>query len=121
APAAPERARERGFEHAAFIAECLREAFALSSDDPKMLATPITYLVQRQKGSGITQAMLEESTLRAANVRGMFTVTPSVTIPKYVLLVDDVITTGETIKDAARAARTAGVEKMYGFALALGR
>ncbi|MBU1033025.1 ComF family protein, partial [Patescibacteria group bacterium] len=41
-------------------------------------------------------------------------------LPKRVVLVDDVFTSGATMFDAARALRSAGVEKVYGLVLAIG-
>ncbi len=116
-PTDPRRVRERGFDQATFIAECLVEAIGIE--------TPILHLLDRYRGSGIAQATIESPELRAANIRGVFLLRTrgdvgSLTVPRNILLIDDVITTGATMKEAARVLRDAGAQTISGFALALG-
>ena len=112
-PADPARVRERGFDHAAFLAECLAEALGV--------AQPIADFLERRPGHGIAQAMLEDPALRSANVRDIFCLKSGVSIPPSILLVDDVITTGATMKEAAAVLRAAGVYNISAFALAMGK
>ncbi|HOH42234.1 MAG TPA: phosphoribosyltransferase family protein, partial [Candidatus Hydrogenedentes bacterium] len=56
---------------------------------------------------------------RAENVRGAFAVKGDALKGKRVLLIDDVITTGGTVTECARALRRAGVQEVDAFAPAL--
>lgn len=112
-PSTPRRIRERGFDQAAEIADVVRAE--LGSTDAFR-----SDILIRRAGTGITQATLPDPTLRAANARGAFAIRPKAIIPSAVLLVDDVITTGATMLEAARLMRSAGVERVYGFAWAVG-
>ena len=49
---------------------------------------------------------------RRRNVRNAFAVAAGVALPRHVVLVDDVMTTGATLHAAARALRRAGVERV---------
>ena len=66
------------------------------------------------------QATIDDPELRAANVRGGFVgVRP---VDGAAIIVDDVMTTGATVREAARALlETEGVPRVYVFTLALGR
>jgi ComF family protein len=108
-PTSPTRVRERGFDQARLIAGACRATFA-------PWATPSTVLRRVSSGS---QALLEPGALRGANVRGAFSVDGIV--PRSILLVDDVLTTGSTMNEAARVLREAGAKKIYVFAIAVGR
>lgn len=55
--------------------------------------------------------------MRRKNLVGAFSCKPRKEIPKVVLLVDDVLTTGETLKACARVLSRAGVERIYGWTL----
>ena len=56
---------------------------------------------------------------RERNVRGVFRViSPALIRDKNILLVDDVITTGATLEEAARVLREAGAKRVFGFVLA---
>ena len=63
-----------------------------------------------QKDIKAMQAELPEKQ-RQANVRGAFQVNTKVT-PKHVVLVDDVLTTGQTLRSAAKTLKQAGVERV---------
>ena len=55
---------------------------------------------------------------RRRNVRGAFATIAGVEMPKRVLLVDDVVTTGSTVDECARILKAAGVERVTVAAIA---
>lgn len=110
-PLAPARERNRGFNQAAWIAERMRTAW-------RIRGTGVGMLVRRPRAAA--QAELDhDPNLRAANVRGAFAATRRLTGP--VLLVDDVVTTGSTAGEAARALLAAGATRVYLATLAVGK
>lgn len=111
-PLSDKRARERGFNQAEWVAERLRIATTSSVS----IATDV---VIRQKGN-MAQADLEhDPLLRSANVRGQFQAVGQINRP--VLLVDDVVTTGSTASEVARALLAVGSPRIYLFTLAVGK
>lgn len=109
--AAPERVRERGFDQAELLAKVVGQALASTATIGAFLD---------RESSLVAQATLEHDAIRQANIRGKYRYVPMQKPPSTVLLVDDVLTTGSTMCEAARALRAAGVQTVYGFALALG-
>lgn len=110
-PATPLRVRQRGYDQAALVAEIVRLTTV-------PWAVPVEFLARRE--SSIAQASLEHGPLRSANVAGCFDVVPGAEIPENLLLVDDVLTTGSTMSEAAMVLRAAGAKRVYGFAVAIG-
>ena len=55
---------------------------------------------------------------RRKNLEGAFSLKPGVCLPKSVLLIDDVITTGTTLDACSTLLRRAGVRKVYGLTVA---
>ena len=102
------RQRERGFNQSLELARLLGEAF------------PEAVIDQSLKRIRPTTA---QSTLasgeRAKNVRGAFAVEGDACTGKRILLIDDVITTGETITECGRALKRAGAVSVDAFAAAL--
>jgi ComF family protein len=99
-PLHPVRLRQRGFNPAALMASALGRERGLAVD-PGALArirnTPSQTLLPRFE--------------RARNVAGAFRAR-SRALPGRVWLVDDVVTTGSTLREAARALRRAGVRRI---------
>lgn len=95
----PGRARERGFDQTGVLARALAE----------QLGVPGPTLLRRTRPTR-QQARLSGSE-RAANVGGAFQAVLHVDCP--VLLVDDVLTTGATLKAAAQALSAAGIGPVY--------
>lgn len=95
------RLRRRGFDQALELARPLGRALGLPVLDGAL---------QR------VRATAEQSTLSAVarrrNVRGAFAVRPRLPLPAHVALVDDVMTTGATLRAAALALRQAGVQRV---------
>jgi len=110
---APKRVRARGFDQAELISQAVQETIV-------PWAKRVSWL---QRGKSVTaQADLKDQNLRRANVLNVYSVSaPLPEKPPAVLLVDDVFTTGATMRDAARTLRLSGVERVYGFVLALGK
>ncbi len=109
-PLHPSRLRRRGFNQAERI------AFYLARERGWQLDTGGLIRVK----SARSQTALNLSD-RAVNVRGAFTVRPATRYTgKTVLIVDDVLTTGSTAGEAARAVRDAGAARVCVVALARG-
>jgi ComF family protein len=99
-PLARARERARGFNQALLLAERLGERLALGGR-PRWLARLRTTAAQ----TDLTAAE------RRANVAGAFTASPAVQ-GRHVVIVDDVVTTGATIGECARALRAAGAGRI---------
>jgi ComF family protein len=104
-PLHPRRLRERGFSPAALLARALaREA--------RVPVAP-TLLARVRDTRSQTELSRAE---RRRNVAGAFV--PRTAAPARVWLVDDVVTTGSTLAEAARALRRAGAREIVGVCLA---
>lgn len=107
-PLSRERLRERGFNQAALICELLARRYGLSVW-PGLLR------------NRHTKAQAELRRLeRSSNVKGAFSTTVGETAPERVILVDDVITTGATLAEAAKTLRQAGSKVIVALTLAHG-
>jgi ComF family protein len=102
--------RERGFDHAALCADLVREILLPwgTRDD----------LLRRTKHV-LAQAALPADALREVNMKHSFAATKAVTTP--ILLVDDILTTGSTAKEAARALQEKGAKDIHLFVFASGK
>lgn len=108
-PLALERQRERGFNPAWELARRLRRDGA--RHDPAALER----LVDTPHQTGLDRSG------RQANLRGAFRVAPRAAARlqgRHVALVDDVMTSGATLAEAARTLRQAGVASVQGWVFA---
>jgi len=102
------KTREREFNQAHLLADCLGETF-----HKEVAANAL----KRHKQTK-TQATLKED-LRFLNVKESFSVQdPQAIMDKRILLVDDVLTTGATSSEAARALKNAGAGLVFVITLA---
>ena len=99
-PMHPKRLRERGFNHAALLAENLGGLAGL----------PVCEALVRVRNTPQQARLTEEA--RRANMTGAFAAAEPVA-GKRLLLVDDVCTTGATAADCARALKQAGAAAVY--------
>jgi len=105
------RLKSRGYNHAAILASELAKRFNLRSID----------LINRIKKT-VSQYGLNKDE-RKENISGAFAVIPNISkISQYpnILLVDDIVTTGVTLNEAAKVLKKAGVQKVWGVSLAKG-
>ena len=109
-PPSARRLVERGFDHTAHLAAPLARALGLQLQpklQPKMLArtrhTP-------------EQAGLDQQA-RSRNLQGAFLAHPNVA-GRSILLIDDVMTTGSTLREAARALREQGARTIIALVVA---
>lgn len=98
-PLAPSRQRERGYNQAQAIARCIAS---------ELRVVTAMHLVRVRDAPA--QAALPWSA-RNTNVRDVFHASPAVA-GKVCAIVDDVMTTGATVRDAARALREAGAARV---------
>ena len=105
-PLHPSRERERGFNQAEIIGQAVAQALGMKLEKP----------LSRVRRTA-EQARLD-SEGRRRNCSGAFRA-----VPFYgdVILVDDVVTSGETMKAAAQALKDSGARSVIGFALAHGQ
>ncbi len=104
------RLRERGYNQALELAKPLARA----------LAIPLfPELLQRARATAAQSDL--DATARRKNLRGAFAVDPAElarAAPSHVVLLDDVMTTGTTLREAARTLKRAGVARVDVWALA---
>jgi len=101
------RLRERGYNQALELARPLARALAiplLSGGIVRTRATP-------------AQSGLDART-RRRNLRDAFALAENVVLPAHVALVDDVMTTGATLRECAKTLLRAGVERVDVWAIA---
>lgn len=105
-PLHPRRLREREFNQSLLLAQ------EVSRTDPRG-RLPLAYQAVARVGWAPPQVELSRSD-RLTNVRGAFEVRdPSAIAERSVLLVDDVLTTGATAHECAKALRKAGAAAVY--------
>jgi len=101
--------RERGFNQSELVARAVSEA----------AGRPVLTDALAKVRPSRAQMKLKTPRERERNIRGVFRVaSPEAVRDKNILLVDDVITTGATLEEAARVLRAAGAKRVFGFVLA---
>jgi len=107
-PLHPKKKRQRGFNQAQVIAKCLAELMGIELVEKQLAKT--------RNVPPQTSLELED---RKKNVLGAFRVENGDKVKeKVVLLVDDVYTTGATIRECSHALRGAGVKEVRAVTLA---
>lgn len=110
-PISSQRMRQRGFDQVALLAEAVGKELAIR---PQELLKKIRNNPPQSGISGEAE--------RRANVLGAYRVTdPDAVRGKRILILDDVITTGATVSEAARMLLTAGAQQVYCGAVAVVR
>ena len=103
------RLRERGFNQASMLAKTAADSLGAAFRD-----TWLERIVRTKPQTGASD--------RAGNVASAFQARlPASAKGRPILLVDDVWTTGATMRECAKALRAAGAGPISGFALAWGR
>jgi competence protein ComFC len=103
--------RRRGYNQAEILAYNLG----------KRLKMPVINILQRTKNT--TTQVGKSDIERKLNIKGAFKITkqyPSILNHKSIILVDDVVTTGSTLKEAAKILKYKGAKRIIGLTLARG-
>ena len=106
-PLHPTRLRERGYNQALELAKPLAREFGLG------LAPG---LLRRTRATAAQSDL--DAVARRKNLRGAFEVDTNHPAPAHVALLDDVMTTGTTLRECARTLKRAGVARVEIWALA---
>ncbi|MBI4034264.1 MAG: ComF family protein [Candidatus Brennerbacteria bacterium] len=108
-PLYPKRERERGFNQAELIAGILNGKLGIAIQNDNLMRVRNTESQIKTKSYGE----------REKNVAGGFKVRrPMAVAGKNVILVDDVFTSGATMREAVRVLKEAGAKKIIGFVVA---
>ena len=102
-----ERLRERGYNQALELAKPLAKALGIPLDSRALLRTRST---SAQTGL--------DAKARRRNLHDAFAVAPNTTLPDHIAILDDVMTTGTTLRECARVLLRAGVSRVDVWALA---
>lgn len=104
------RINQRGFNQSEIICSYISRDLRLDSK---------AYLIRSKKTK--IQAMLNSKQLRYTNLRGAFKLKPNIEIKdKSIFLIDDVVTSGSTVKEAASVLKRNKALNVFIFALAKG-
>lgn len=110
-PMANFKERERGFNQAAEIAKLVAAHYKLGFQER---------LLVKIKNTG-NQAGIKNKEVRIKNVERAFTCAePDIVRGRIVILLDDVYTTGSTMRECARVLRKAGAREVWGMTVARG-
>jgi ComF family protein len=102
-----QRLRDRGYNQALELARPLARA----------MSVPLSHDVLTRNRPSAPQTELD-ARARRRNVRKAFVLKPTRVLPAHVAIVDDVMTTGATLAECARALKSAGVARVDVWALA---
>ena len=107
-PVSPRRLRQRGYDQAQLLAQATAQA--LGTEAVSLLA---------KTGHNAPQSSLTQGSQRRSNVAGVYTVPqPEAVAGRRVLVIDDILTTGATLEEAARTLRAAGAAQVVAAVLA---
>jgi ComF family protein len=107
-PLHPRRERQRGYNQAALLGRAIAGAYGCTVAERALHRT-------RPTTPQVSLNLAE----RARNMDGAFAGDPSLCHGRHLLLVDDVCTTGATLRAAASAAHEAGAHTIYAAVLAV--
>ena len=108
-PLHPSKLKKRGYNQSMLLAKGLSHSLSIPISDC------LTRVVNTKTQVGLSQKE------RIVNITGAFAVRKEVDlIGSSVFLVDDVVTTGATLREAARVLKKAGVKNVWGITLAHG-
>lgn len=108
APLSRKRLRQRGFDQAEGLAKTVG----------KELGLPVLRTLNKTRHTP-RQSDLEEKAARRANALGAYSLYPEAAVQgKWILLVDDVITSGSTLEECASILREHGAAKVWCLTLA---
>lgn len=111
APLSRRRLRSRGFNQAELLARVLGAALSL----------PVSPTLRKIRDTR-PQSELAEESARRANALGAYDLLPGTALSgKRILLVDDVVTSGATLRECARLLRQAGADRIWCVTLAQAR
>lgn len=109
-PLHPMRLRKRGYDQTKLLAQPVA----------RYLGLPLIRTLRKQKNI-TAQSHLTTVSQRWENVKGSFQLLPGVEVEgRRILLIDDLITTGATLEQAASVLMEAGAEAVYCLTLACG-
>lgn len=111
-PISKKRLRKRGFNQTELIA---RHMSLIDGGESFTFATDVLYKIKDTP----SQMSVKDKNVRLQNIRGSFAVKNTERVRgKNIILLDDILTTGATLREAKRALRSAGARKVICFALA---
>lgn len=102
-----QRQNWRGFNQSEKLANKLAEILKLKTDN----------LVLKRRKKSINQATIKNRQIRQKNIQDVFQVNDGVKVPKNIILIDDVITSGATMTAAWKTLKSSGAD--LGWALSL--
>ena len=102
--------RKRGYNQAEILAQELG----------RMTGIPVETRLLRKRKASVPQKRLSRSG-RARNLEHSFEVERKTTLPERVLLVDDIYTTGNTVNEASKALKKAGVDMVFFLTISIGQ
>lgn len=107
-PLHPSRLKERGYNHAEILAKELGKRFNLS----------VLNLLQRTRKTKSQFGLKRDE--RKENLTDAFSMVPNILISQYlnIFLVDDILTTGSTLLEAAKVLKKNGAKEVWGITLA---
>lgn len=111
-PISKKRFRKRGFNQTELIAQ---QMSFIDMGESFTLTTNVLYKIKDTP----SQMSIKDKRKRLHNLRGSFVVKNAALVRgKNVILLDDILTTGATLREAKRTLRAAGARKIICFALA---
>ena len=110
-PLSRSRMRERGYNQSELLVNAI-----LRADTSRALQNGSRFL--RRKDTTLRQSHTKEKRDRLKNIINSFVVNEKISRRAHFILIDDVVTTGATLREARKTLRTAGARKIHAYIIA---